>query len=72
MLEKPEGRTTQPLISAGKTEAPAGHTAAVRIPPKRNDATEDLFRQTVAEKWRRWKQIAMQLEGLIECKYKRR
>jgi hypothetical protein len=49
MVEEAEGRTIQPLISAGKTTVPPDYAAMVRTLPKWTDDNDSHLRRPAAE-----------------------
>jgi hypothetical protein len=72
LVAEAEGRTIQPLISAGKTTVPPGYAAGVRAPPKWTDDSENHLRRLVVEHGRSWKQISRTLGEFIELECKQR
>jgi hypothetical protein len=58
MMEQAEGRTIQPLISAGKTEVPPGYAEAMRTPGTWNEQLDEILVQMVDERGRRCKVIS--------------
>jgi hypothetical protein len=52
MMQQTEGRTIQPLISAGKTEMPPGYVEAVRTPATWNGQLDELLVRVVDERRR--------------------
>jgi hypothetical protein len=67
--EQTEGRTTQPLISARKTEV-LGYPEAVRTPAACNEQLDEILVRIVDERGRRWKVISGPLGDFTqsECK----
>jgi hypothetical protein len=58
MMREAEGRTIQPLISAGKTQVPPGYTAGLRTPPIWNAPLDADLEEFVERRGRKWKEIS--------------
>jgi hypothetical protein len=71
-MEQREGRTIQPLISAGKTEVPPGYAEAMRTPATWNEQLDEILVWKVDEKGRRWKVISRLLGDFTENECKNR
>jgi hypothetical protein len=68
--EQAEGRTIQPLISAGKTEVPPGYAEVVRTPATWNEQFDEILVWMVNERERRWRVISGLLEDFTESECK--
>jgi transposase len=70
MVGEAEGRTIQPLISAGKTEVPPGYADALRSPAIWDENSDRTLRRMVAEIGTKWKTISRVLGDFteIECR----
>jgi hypothetical protein len=54
MMEQTESRTSQPLVSAGKTEVPPGYAEAVKNPATWNEQVGEILARMVDERGGRW------------------
>jgi hypothetical protein len=70
MVKEAEGRTIQPLISAGKTDVPPGYAAAMRTPVTWDERSDEALKALVGERGRKWKLISGMLGDFtdMECK----
>jgi hypothetical protein len=72
MVREAEGRTIQPLISAGKTQVPPGYAMAIRVPAEWDNASDALLESLVQRIERRWKIIAIMIIDFTEGECKNR
>jgi hypothetical protein len=70
MMGQAQGRTIQPLISAGKTEVPPGCAEAMRPGMTWDEGSDALLEQLVRDRGRKWKEISRAFDDCfdIECK----
>jgi hypothetical protein len=66
MVREVEGRTVQPLISAGKAQIPPRYVTAIRVPAEWDHASDALLESLVQRIRRRWKVIATVMIGFTE------
>jgi hypothetical protein len=71
MLKDVQGRTIQPLISAGETIVPPQYTSGMRKPITWNDDADQFLIELVERCGRRWKLISQQLTDFIESECKK-
>jgi hypothetical protein len=72
MMEQADGRTIQPLTSAGKTAVPPGHAEVVRTPTIWNEQVDEILARMVDERGRRWNIMSGFQRDFTESEYKNR